>query len=190
MKRFMSIILLFYMLFALQPVTLAAESNSKGDSSVYDTIKQGDKEASPPEVKTADSETPSLFPLFLKFILSFAVVILLLVWLLRFLSKKNRLLPAGSPVLPLGGHMLGNNKSVQVLLIGQTIYVIGVGDDVTLIRTISQGEEYQRLLEGFETQADGGSLKSLTLNTKSKWNRILGKHLQKIDKANGEGQDE
>ena len=42
--------------------------------------------------------------------------------------------------------MLGNNRSVQVILVGQTIYIVGVGEDVNLIRAIPQGEEYQHLL--------------------------------------------
>ena len=190
MKRTIVFFVMFLYLFSFQSTTLAAGSTSGGEPSVYDSIQNGETKSSPAS-KTAtiaeDSQSTSLFPLFLKFIFSFILVIGLLFVLLRYLSKKGTVMHANGPVLPIGSHMLGNNRSMQVLLIGQTIYIVGVGEDVTLIRTISQGEEYQHLLESYENQAaDGQTPKWFPKDTNKIWNTVFRKHLQKMQQENGE----
>jgi flagellar protein FliO/FliZ len=189
MKRTMLFFVMFFYLFSFQSTSFAAGSSSSGEPSVYDTIQKGDKTTSSP-AKAEDSQSPSLFPLLIKFIISFILVIGLLFLLLRFLSKRGNLLQTNGPVLPIGGHTLGNNRSVQLLLIGQTIYVVGVGDDVTLIRTISQGDEYQHLLESYENQAaEGITPKWFPKDSKKIWDSVFRKHLQKMHHENGEEQE-
>ncbi|MDF2856802.1 MAG: flagellar biosis protein [Neobacillus sp.] len=186
MKKQLFLFVLFATLFSFQTTILADEPTSSGETSVYDSINNGGEPSPPASKEVADSKPPTLFPLFFKFIVSSALVIGLLVFLLRFLSKRNRLLPSSGPVLPLGGQVLGNNRSIQVVLIGQTIYVIGVGETVSLIRTISQGEEYQHLLEGYENQADTLSPTWLPKDTKDKFNAVFQKYVQKMQKENKE----
>jgi len=187
MKRTILFFVMFFYLFSFQSTTFAAGSTSGGEPSVYDSIQKGETKSQAKPTKAKDSQSTSLFPLFLKFIFSFVLVIGLLFVLLRFLSKKGNVMQTNGPVLPIGSHMLGNNKSMQVLLIGQTIYIVGVGDDVTLIRTITQGEEYQHLLESYENQAvDGQTPKWFPKDTKKIWNTVFRKHLQKMHHENGE----
>lgn len=94
-------------------------------------------------------------------------------------------MPSNGPILSLGGQSLEANKSVQILLIGQTIYIVGVGESVTLLRTISQGEEeYQRLLKSFENQGEGRS-PSISIDTKKLWDSVFRKHLQNMKRENG-----
>jgi flagellar protein FliO/FliZ len=188
MKRIMFFFVLFFYLFSFQPTMFAAGSASSGDPSVYDSIHKGEKKtpASPTPTKAVDSQSPSLFPLFIKFIVSFVLVIGLLIVVLRFLSKRGLVMQSNGPVLPLGGHVLGNNRSLQVVLIGQTIYIIGVGETVTLIRSISQGEEYQHLLEGYENQAEAQPSKWLTKDPKKIWDTVFQKHVHKMQQENRE----
>jgi flagellar protein FliO/FliZ len=186
MKRTMFLFVLFFYLFSFQPTIFAAGSTSKGEISYYDSIQKGEGKPSPPSTKVADSGSPSVFPLFIKFILSFILVIGLLVVLLRFLAKRSRQTQTNGLVLPLGGHALGNNKSLQVLLIGQTIYIIGVGENVTMIRSISQGEEYQHLLESYENQGDGQTPNWVANDSLKGWNTVFRKQMQKIRNINGE----
>ncbi|MDQ0199548.1 flagellar biogenesis protein FliO [Neobacillus ginsengisoli] len=80
---------------------------------------------------------------------------------------------------------MGNNRSLQVVLIGQTIYIIGVGETISLIRSISQGEEYQHLLESYENQAEGLSSKWIPQDPKKMWNSVFRKHIEKMQKENG-----
>lgn len=186
MKRSVFLFVLFFTLFSFQSTIFAAGSTSSGENTVFDTIHKGGGNPSPPSTKVVDSQSPSIFPLFIKFIVSFALVIGLLILLLRFLSKRNRLFPSNGPVLPLGGHMLGNNRSLQVILIGQTIYIIGVGETITLIRSISQGEEYQHLLETYENQADKLSTNWLPKDLNNKWNTVFRKYMKKMQQENSE----
>ncbi len=189
MKSFMFVMISFIYLFSFQPTTFAASTSTNGDHTVYDTIQKGGEKTKSSQVKVVDSgSSPSLFPLFMKFIFSFILVVGLLLVLLRFLSKRNHMLQSSGPVIHLGGKQLGNNRNLQVLLIGQTIYIIGVGETVTLIRTISQGEEYQHLLENIENQADmQAPPKWLPEIPKKLWNDTFLKHLKKMKQENGEG---
>jgi flagellar protein FliO/FliZ len=187
MKRFVIVFVMIYSLFSFQSTIFASGSTSDGETTVYDAIQNGgEKSTSEQQPKQVDSPSPSLFSSFIKFIFSFILVIGLLFLLMNYLSKRNRKFQNNGPILSLGGQALGNNRSMQVVLIGQTIYIVGVGEDITLIRTISKGEEYQSLLEGFENQAEVITPKWLTMDSKKKWFTVLNKHLKKMKKENGE----
>lgn len=191
MKRIISIILLFFYLFSFQSPIYATGSTK--DDSIYAKLQKDEKTTSKPEKKvssskkTTDSQSSSLFLLFFKFIFYFLLVIGLLYMVLQFLSKRNRLLPSNGPILSLGGQPLGNNKSLQVMLIGQTIYIVGVGDTVTLMRTISEGEEYQSLLESFENHSQSENLtqKWFPIDAKKLWNSFFRKDLQSMQNEIG-----
>jgi len=186
MKGIISVFILFLYVFSFQPTIFAASNTTAGGHSVYDTIQKGEKAKDAPAKTVDNGSSTSLFPLFIKFIFSFILVVGLLILLLRYLSRRSRTLQSSGPVIPLGGQPLGNNRSLQIVLIGQTIYIIGVGDTVTLLRTISQGEEYQHLLENIENQPDGVSTKWLTGDPKKLWNDIFQKQIKKIRQENGE----
>ncbi|WP_318507763.1 flagellar biosynthetic protein FliO [Bacillus sp. T3] len=166
MKRFIVFLILIYSLFSYQSTSFASDSTSDGETSVYDAIQKGEKQTTPKSTKDVDSQSTTLFPSMIKFFVSFIFVIGLLYFLMRFLSKRNRPFQGNGPILSLGGQSLGNNRSLQVVLLGQTIYIIGVGETISLIRTIEKGEEYQSLLEGFENQAEVLTPKWLTLDSK------------------------
>lgn len=187
MKRIMILFAMFSYLFFMQPTTFAAGLTAAGEPSVYDTIQKGEKKAPKDSVsKEKDSSSsPSIFSLFIKFIVSFAFVIILLFVLLRFLSKRNKSMPSNGPFIPLGDHALGNNRSVQLVLIGGTIYVLGVGETVTLLRTITQGEEYQHLLESLENQDEEAPAKWGAQDTKKLWNSVFQKQLENMKQRRG-----
>ncbi|MBL4952955.1 flagellar biosynthetic protein FliO [Neobacillus sp. YIM B02564] len=184
MKRIMLLLAFVVNFVSYQPYILAAEYSAAGEPSVYDTIQKGDQSSKPSSSTVKDSGS-SIFSLFIKFFISFVFVIFLLFVLLRYLAKRNRQLPANGPIIPLGDYPLGNNRSLQILLIGQTIYVVGVGETVTLLRTISQGEEYQHLLENLEDVVEEVPSKWLPEDTKKIWNNVFQKQLQNIKKHRG-----
>lgn len=191
MKRSMSLLILLFCLFSFQPSILAAGSTTPGNSSVYDAIHSGEKTKTPDSTKVVDSPSPSVFSLFIKFIFSFVFVIVLIFFVVRFLSKRSGQLQANGPIIPLGAKVLGNNRSLQVVMIGQTIYILGVGDTITLIRSISQGEEYQHLLESYENDAEVSTLPTLPTNWLSKdqlkkWNTIFRQQLKKMQQEDSE----
>ncbi|MDF2557292.1 MAG: flagellar biosis protein [Bacillales bacterium] len=184
MKRFISLSILFFYIISFQSPIYAAGSTK--NQSVYDKLQKNEKTTTKSEKKdtssqsTSESQSPSLFFLLIKFVFYFLLVIGLLYMVLQFLSKRNRLLPSNGPILSLGGQPLGNNKSMQILLVGKTIYIVGVGDSVSLMRTISEGDEYEHLLEHLENQGkiEGLSQNWFPIDTKKIWNSIFRQDLQ------------
>ncbi|QDH22863.1 flagellar biosynthetic protein FliO [Saccharibacillus brassicae] len=81
------------------------------------------------------------------------VIVALIVFLIRYLGKKNRGWFGGRSVRTLGGVGLGQNKSLQIIEIGSSVYLIGVGDDISLIDKISEPEQVQKLLEALEQES-------------------------------------
>lgn len=129
----------------------------QGSDTVYDTYKtdrdQKNTEAvegNPPSV----AKNSSLFPSFLKFIFSFASIIILLLLFLKFLKSKSKQIYSQGPFYAMGGHSLGSNRSLQLLMIGKTLYVLGIGNEVQLLRTIEPGDEQDSILESLVDETE------------------------------------
>lgn len=82
----------------------------------------------------------------------YLVVILgLFIVIIKLLARKNKFVLPGRTVKSLGGMPLGQNKSVQVVEIGNTLYVLGVGNDIRLVARIDDPAE----IEAIRTSAAG-----------------------------------
>ncbi|GAB1155505.1 hypothetical protein YWY31_15300 [Paenibacillus illinoisensis] len=92
-----------------------------------------------------------------------AVILVLIVYLLRFLNKRNQQWFRSGTVRILGGVGLGPNKSLQIIEIGGNVYLVGVGENIQLLDKISDLEEAQRIVDSFEREASSqqGSLSPL-----------------------------
>ncbi|GIP56537.1 flagellar biosynthetic protein FliO [Paenibacillus sp. FSL W8-0186] len=78
-----------------------------------------------------------------------AIIIVLIVLLIRFLGKRNRYLSQSRSIRILGAVGLGPNKSLQVIEIGGNVYLVGVGEDISLVDKISDPEEVVLLHQAF-----------------------------------------
>lgn len=83
-----------------------------------------------------------------------AVIVGLIVVTLRFLSKRNRGWWSNRSLRSLGGLTLGTNKSVQIVEWNGRIYVLGVGDSVTLLESITDTETVAALLADHDAAED------------------------------------
>ncbi|RUT29723.1 flagellar protein [Paenibacillus zeisoli] len=81
-----------------------------------------------------------------------AVIIVLIVLLIRFLGRRNRFFSKTRSIRTVGAVGLGPNKSLQVIEIGNTVYLIGVGEDISLLDKISDPDEVEVLLSSFEEE--------------------------------------
>lgn len=97
----------------------------------------------------------------LQVIFSLVIVLVLIILLLRFLSKRSRMFQASNGLTRLAGIQLGPNKSLQVIECGGHLYVIGVGEDVRLIDKISSPEEIERWKAALESGRSGSGMLSL-----------------------------
>lgn len=85
-------------------------------------------------------------------------IVALIVFLIRYLGKKNRGWFGGRSVRTLGGVGLGQNKSLQIVEIGGSIYLIGVGENISLIDKISDAEEVEMLIGALERESAGPNI--------------------------------
>lgn len=83
---------------------------------------------------------------YIKMVLALIFVVALFYGLMKFLNKRNLTFQRNQMVQNLGGLSLGAQKSVQLLQIGKKIYLVGVGEDVQLIREITDPQEVEELL--------------------------------------------
>ena len=101
------------------------------------------------DADTADSDSASVsvgLLEYIKVLLSLVLVLGLLIFVLRFLNKRNQNYQQNSIIRNLGGHSVGAQKSVQLLHIGNQIYVVGVGEDVQLLQVISDSQEIEQMI--------------------------------------------
>lgn len=153
------------------------------EGTVYE---QFEKESPADQGQTKENLAPakaSVVPYALKFIGSFLLILLLLFIVLKYLSKKTKNYSGGSPFHALGGHSMGNNRSIQMVMVGDTLYLLGVGEDVNLIRTIPPGEEQRRLLESVADNSTDKVTKwgsQLKKTSQEKWDEFLLKQLKEV----------
>lgn len=91
------------------------------------------------------------FGALVKVILVLIVIIGLIVLIIYFLSQKNKSWMANRSIRLLAGLQLGPNKSVQVIEIGRSIYLVGVGDQVQLIDKIEDADEVEHIIESLSS---------------------------------------
>lgn len=101
------------------------------------------------ELGSASSAWEMLWILFV-----LAVVVGLIVLLLRFLGKRSRGFGLNRTMRSLGGYALGTNKSMQVVEWNGRIYVLGVGENVTLLESISDPDTVAALLAEYEARTE------------------------------------
>ncbi|MCM3557838.1 flagellar biosynthetic protein FliO [Brevibacillus borstelensis] len=147
--RLIWICCLLLLFVASLPAQALAES-----SSVADALKKGtlstDGSAGPQEpAPIPGSGSGSMWGYLIQVIFSLGIILVLIYLLLRFLSKRQVGMAQG-PIKVISMAPLGNGKSVQVVMIGESLYVLGVGENVQLLHHIPAGEEADLILADAE----------------------------------------
>ena len=93
-----------------------------------------------PDFAYPGTDTASTLWMVVKVVFFLIVIIGIFFVIVKFLSQKNKTL-FGRSLRSLGGVPLGQNKSIQVVEIGHSLYIVGVGDNVQLIEKIDDEEE-------------------------------------------------
>lgn len=94
-------------------------------------------------------------------ILTLLVIIGIIVLLIKFLAKKNRQWTGNRSLRIVSGVMLGQHKSMQVVEIGGALYIIGVGDNVTLLDRIDDPERAASMLAALDPEPAAAYFPSL-----------------------------
>lgn len=158
------ILIMTLSLFNVDEMTVQAEKNV-GDS-VYDYFQQQDKGADQDKTenkslpqKNETAETPSqkvgitAWDI-VKTISMLVIVIGMLFGLLKWLQKKNNVSPSVQTMKNLGGTNLGGNRSVQMIKVGNSILVVGIGENIELLKEINDEQEVNMITEQFHNRME------------------------------------
>lgn len=97
-------------------------------------------------------------------IVSLFIVIGLIILLIKFLSQRNRMWGTNRAVRSLGGVALGQNNSLQVVELSGRLYVVGVGENVTLLDKIDDAEQVNAILASLDRQTNAAGWSANTIS--------------------------
>jgi len=123
----------FWALWLIAPSRVLAVGNSVDD--MFQKSTNGGNTPTVPAV-TGDG---SVWGSMIQLIFALGLIIAIIYLLIRFLSSRSKIAQAGG-MQTVGAHALTSNRSVHMILSGDKIYVLGVGENVSLLDTISDPE--------------------------------------------------
>lgn len=106
------------------------------------------------------------------------IIIALIVLVIKFLAQRDKRWLSNRAIRSLSGIPLGQNKSIHIVEIGSSLYIVGVGDDVQLLDKISDEALIQDIKQ---------SLQPVETAWSSNLNRIFARFQVRDD---GESEDE
>lgn len=116
-----------------------------------------DTEASPDIPMTDYPETLSSTSSFFMVIRVIGVLIFIIILfyvLMKYIARKNKGTMFGNSIRSLGGVPLGQNKSIQIVEIGHSLFIVGVGDNIQLLDKIIDADEVAYILEILQSSQD------------------------------------
>lgn len=93
---------------------------------------------------------------YVKMIFALLFVIALLYGLLRFVNSRNKTFQTNQLINNLGGVGVGQGKSLQLMQVGNSIFLVGIGEDITLLKEIIDPAEIESLTKIYEEKVDIG----------------------------------
>ncbi|KIL47729.1 flagellar biosynthetic protein FliO [Jeotgalibacillus campisalis] len=102
----------------------------------------------------AGSGDPVTWVTYLKLIGALAFVLILLYALLKFVNSKTRNFQQSMLIQNMGGTALGGNRSVQIVKIAGSYFVLGVGEDVQLIKEVTDPDELNHFENYYASQEE------------------------------------
>lgn len=147
-----AVILLLSLSSMLSPAAFAADPKVIDGYGDNQTENLTDTEESDETPAAEETEEKSFIVIIGQLILYTGFILFLIYALIKFLAMRQKSLQPNQAVQMMGGTSLGNNKSLQLVKVGEQIYLIGVGDQVTLIKEFSAEDEINGIEKNLETQ--------------------------------------
>lgn len=156
MFRKVFFILLFFTLCNILPFTETAPfsevSYASSNIMVDDCIGNTKDEACKEDTKAAvdnDKESTAVGVSageYIKMIFALIFVVGLLYFVLRLLNKRSTKYQHTKMMQNLGGISVGSQRSVQLVKVGNSLYLVGVGEDVNMLKEITDEHERSSLI--------------------------------------------
>ncbi|WP_165967141.1 flagellar biosynthetic protein FliO [Jeotgalibacillus sp. S-D1] len=142
---------------------LAGEESSLANKSMVNQCFENESNCSDDSIQPAHksgSEGGITWVDYIKLIAALCFVVFLLYVLLKFVNSRSRNFQQTKIIHNLGGTALGSNRSIQIVKIAGTFYVLGVGENINLIKEVTTPEEINRFKHFYQNdeERDSGSL--------------------------------
>lgn len=148
-----AMVLLFALSAWMAPAALGAEGTN-----VEEWLNNGEPAETPVDEETGDGEAAlaedrSMAQIVGQLILYTVLIIAMIYGLIKVLAFRQKKLQPNQAVQLVGGTSLGNNKSLQLVKVGDKVLLIGVGDQVTLIKEFAESDEIGNMEKDLDKQA-------------------------------------
>ncbi|PYZ98028.1 hypothetical protein CR205_05380 [Alteribacter lacisalsi] len=157
-KRIMIVPIVLFLLFTWASPASSDTGFGEGDGSVGDLLNGNNpaEEINEPAGAEERNELPAhdeqnFFWLLFQMFLALGFVLLLIYGMLRLINRRTRTLKGSRTIQTIGGVNVGANRSVQIVRAGDKLLIVGVGDDVRLLREIDDPDEVAQMLKDHET---------------------------------------
>lgn len=196
---------LILLLIALAALWFAVPAMASADAgNVADWLKEDPaSETEPAEAEAVPEIEEKSFAAIIGQLIFYTLLIAGLIYgLIKFLAMRQKGVQSQRAVQLMGGSPLGQNKSLQLVKVGGQFYLIGVGNEVTLIKEFSGEAEIAALEQDLEQQrpaasalfGNGGKSKESFANFEQYFARSLDKqkerHLSFGKKRTDDGEDQ
>lgn len=153
-----SLLFLLILPFDLE-VNAESDPNVTVEESLNNPQKRTETEDSPVSETTdsvvSDNVSITIWD-YVKMILALGFVILLLYGVLRFVNSRNKTFQQNQLIQNLGGVGLSQGKSAQLLQVGNSLILVGIGEDITVLKEITDPAEIEILTKVYEDKQDIG----------------------------------
>ncbi|XXM73532.1 flagellar biosynthetic protein FliO [Lysinibacillus sphaericus] len=144
----MSVLFIFILASAGDTPALA---NMKSVDDWYESPESGEnrnKDVKPSEKENIEETQTAGVTFFdyVKMIFALIFVVALIYFLLKFINQKGRSFQQTKMINHLGGAPLGGNRSVQIVKVGNQVLVLGVGEDIQLLKEVHDEKEKEEIL--------------------------------------------
>lgn len=171
-----------------QPIEQAFVVYAASNDSVDECIKNPDscKDNSKPAVDSKDQSTAVGLSAgdYIRMVLALIFVIALLYGVLKFINGRNSKYQQNQLMQNLGGISLGQQKSVQLLKVGDSLYLVGVGDDVHILKEVTDNTEKEHLLSLYN---DKQELSVQVPHVSELFSKFKSRHSEKEGDSSDEG---
>lgn len=175
-SQYFIVFICFFVLFSVHPIAAAAADSDnstvnewfqKKDEKTADQSEQKKEKTTKTADETEGAAAPSVSAFdFVKMIFALLFVIALIYGLVKLMNKRNRLLKPFQYVENIGGTSVGQNRSIQLIKVGKSVLVVGVGETIQLLKEIEDEKEIEVILSQHEE----------AMSSKIEWQKFVKPH--------------
>ncbi len=160
-----SITLLIFFLLSVSAVF--ADENST-ISELFNQQEQQEHMKSPSDTTSQlDEDSPGFIELLLRTVIVLSFIIVLIYGLSKWITRRNNAIVSNHFISVISGVNLGQNKSLRLVKVGTSYYLLGVGNDIQLLKEFLSEQETDEINETLQQSRD-----TLLSSSKKMWGDI------------------